>query len=300
MSKGQKRRNGFTGEKLVNVPLPLLRTIRRKASEVFRIFITEIGYFPKARYHYRERRKGCEDNILIYCTQGKGHYILGNQKYEVHCNEFVFLAATDQYMRYWADAEDPWSIYWVHFTGPNILSFNESLPSGVFNRPLRINFNEAGIEIWKSMYETLDFECSFDSLCKASFCLYHLVATFIFPTNNSKQITEHEASIVTQTINVMWSNINKKLTVEALANGHHISVSHFSYLFRKKTGYPPIDYFNHLKMQRACQLLFGSRDKIKIIASELGYRDPFYFSRLFKQHTGSSPGQYRLQGKNAH
>src|ERR1700761_7851947 len=115
MSNGLKRRDGFIGEKLINVPLKLLEEAKEKYPELFHLYITQIGYFPRATYHYRERRKGCEDNILIYCLQGKGHYILHEKRYLVQCNEFIIIPATDKYMRYWADKDDPWTIYWVHF-----------------------------------------------------------------------------------------------------------------------------------------------------------------------------------------
>jgi AraC-like DNA-binding protein len=61
---------------------------------------------------------------------------------------------------------------------------------------------------------------------------------------------------------------------------------------------PPIDYFIHLKMQRACYLIKAENTKIKIVARELGYEDQFYFSRLFKSHIGVSPNEYRLSTKN--
>ncbi|TKC57159.1 AraC family transcriptional regulator [Pedobacter hiemivivus] len=55
-----------------------------------------------------------------------------------------------------------------------------------------------------------------------------------------------------------------------------------------------MDYFIHLKMQRACQFLYANETKIKTIALDLGYEDPFYFSRVFKRYIGMSPKQYKL------
>jgi AraC-like DNA-binding protein len=57
----------------------------------------------------------------------------------------------------------------------------------------------------------------------------------------------------------------------------------------------PLDYFIHLKLQRACVLLYATEIKVKEIALELGYGDPFHFSRLFKKNMRSSPNQYRIQ-----
>src|SRR5690606_40995788 len=60
-------------------------------------------------------------------------------------------------------------------------------------------------------------------------------------------------------------------------------------------GYSPIEYFNHLKIQHACQLLQFSDRRIFEIALAIGIEDPYYFSRLFSTQMGISPKQYRKQ-----
>ncbi len=299
MSNSFKRRDGFTGEKLISIPPKVLKDAKEKSPELYFIYITQIGYFPKASYHYRERRKGCEDNILIYCVQGKGHYIVDNKRYEVHANQFIILPVTDKYMRYWADIEDPWTIYWVHYTGDNIATLNKSLNLSITNGPIHIPFNDKAIETWHNIYQTLEMGYSIENLCNANFCLYHLIAVFLFPQRHISNERDEQVDIITQTILNMRNNLSKKLSVEDMARMHKLSVSHFSNLFRKATGMPPIDYFIQLKMQRACQLLYANGSKIKMVASELGYEDPYYFSRIFKKHIGTSPEQYRISSKNS-
>ncbi|GAA3994155.1 AraC family transcriptional regulator [Mucilaginibacter dorajii] len=299
MSNGVKRRDGFIGEKLINVPPKVLEEVKKNEPELFPVYITQIGYFPKASFHYRERRRGCSDNILIYCLQGKGHYILDDKRYEVNSNQFIIIPATDKYMRYWADKDDPWTIYWVHYTGDGIDAFNRALHLSIANGPVLIPFNEKALEIWQYIYQTLEMGYSTENLCNASFCLYHLIATFLFPQKHMQTSRVDDGDIIAKTINSMRDNINKKLTVEAMAASHSLSVSHFSTLFRKATGMPPIDYFIHIKMQKACQLLYNNVSKIRDVATDLGYDDPYYFSRIFKKYIGSSPEQYRLNIKSS-
>ena len=160
-------------------------------------------------------------------------------------------------------------------------------------------FNEKAIEIWQNIYQTLEMGYSTENLCSACFCLYHLIATFLFPERHINVEKNESGDIITKTILNMRNNLGKKLTVEDMAIMHTLSVSHFSNLFRKATGMPPIDYFIHLKMQKACQLLYSDGAKIKDVAFNLGYDDPYYFSRIFKKYIGSSPEQYRLTAKNS-
>ena len=62
---------------------------------------------------------------------------------------------------------------------------------------------------------------------------------------------------------------------------------------KKKTGLSPMDYYIKMKIQYACQLLSQSDLKIKEVAEKIGYEDPYYFSRLFKQVMNKSPKDYR-------
>jgi AraC-like DNA-binding protein len=83
------------------------------------------------------------------------------------------------------------------------------------------------------------------------------------------------------------------LTLEEIARQVNLSPSHFSFIFKKKTGFSPIEYFNHLKIQKACQYLLFTDLRIKEISSELGIDDQYYFSRLFTKVMGFAPNDYR-------
>ncbi|GAA4307161.1 AraC family transcriptional regulator [Mucilaginibacter gynuensis] len=292
-----KRRDGFEGEKFISIPQKVWKDVSKRDPSFFQIFITHIGYFPRAHFHYRERRKGCEDNIFFYCLQGKGHYILDDKRYEVVANQYVFIPATDKYIRYWADSDDPWTIYWVHFSGDNMNGFNSFLNLDAHKGPVSIPFNNKAIDIWHNIFQCLEMGYSIENLCNANFCLYNFIATFLFPESHITVAKDESTDVITLTIVHMRANLDKKLTVEDMAKQHNLSSSYFSILFRKSTGMPPIDYFIHLKMQKACQLLYSDETKIKNVAMELGYDDPYYFSRIFKKFMGTSPEQYRLTAK---
>jgi AraC-like DNA-binding protein len=64
-------------------------------------------------------------------------------------------------------------------------------------------------------------------------------------------------------------------------------------MFSRKTGYSPLSYFSHLKIDKACEYLDFSKLKIKEISFALGYSDPYYFSKDFQKKIGLSPRNYR-------
>jgi AraC-like DNA-binding protein len=293
----QKRKDGFEGQKLISLPKSVYKNAQLDNPLLSQLFITHIGYFPKASYHYRERKKGCEDNILIYCLQGKGWFVIDQKKYIVKPNQFIHIPATTSIMRYGADEYDPWTIYWVHYSGKDMFTFNRSLKIKEHSGAQDITFNEKAVDIWNNMYQSLEMGYSRDNLCNANLCLYHFLATFFYPDRHLSANRHAEPGLINDTIHYMRLHLHERLNVGNLAALNNMSASHFSNLFRKSTGMPPIDYFIHLKMQKACQLLYSPTLKIKEIAYTIGYDDPYYFSRIFKKLMGLSPEQYRILQK---
>jgi len=70
-------------------------------------------------------------------------------------------------------------------------------------------------------------------------------------------------------------------------------VPHFSELFRQQTGYAPIDYLIRQRIQRACLLLDTTVSAVSKITTEVGYNDPYYFTRSFRRVMGCPPRAYR-------
>lgn len=290
--KRKKIRDGFQGEKLISIPTSILRKMVPQLIP-HQPYITHIGYFPNASYHYRLRKYGCEDDILFYCLKGKGYYKIADRKYELSTNQFIIIPATIEHVSYWADPDDPWTIYWLHFTGAEIEDFNKTLGIGDSLQPVSIPYNGEGLKIWNTIYETLAAGYQRNNMLCANLCLHHLISTFLYPRQLLTTINNREKAIINQTILYMKNNLDKKFTVEDLANRVYLSVSYFSKLFRQSTGMPPIDYFIYLKMQHACHLLCTTDFMIKQIAMSLGYDDPYYFSRLFKKINNNSPEEFR-------
>ena len=81
------------------------------------------------------------------------------------------------------------------------------------------------------------------------------------------------------------------LNIEDLAAEVGMSSEHIRNLFYKRYGYRPHGYRVELRMARARELLCTSDFIVKEIASQVGYNDALYFSRVFKSHFGVSPSE---------
>ena len=72
-----------------------------------------------------------------------------------------------------------------------------------------------------------------------------------------------------------------------------VKSSYLSTLFKKEMGMPLTEYVNRCRVEHAQKLLIGTNMPIKTIAIQCGISDVYCFNRLFKQITGTSPGNYR-------
>lgn len=82
-------------------------------------------------------------------------------------------------------------------------------------------------------------------------------------------------------------------SVTDFANELAISSKHLSEVIKKSTGQSPIEHINQVLIDEAKKLLITTDMAIKELGYYLGFSSPSYFTRLFKQYTGSSPAQFR-------
>ena len=92
----------------------------------------------------------------------------------------------------------------------------------------------------------------------------------------------------------------EKLTVADLARVAAMSEAHFSRVFRRETGHPPLDYLIRLRLQKARLLLMAGDESITEIAIRCGFATPSHFADCFQRHFGSTPSAYRKAGSLQH
>lgn len=286
-----RKREGFDGQRAIVLPKKILE-LSAHTPPVSALYVTDIGFYPRATYHYRERPHGISQNILIYCIEGRGWLELPSGKFAIGPNEF-FVIPADMPHKYGADENSPWTIYWVHFKGAQS-SYFASLLTGQLKAFVHYSpFLDERIRVFDSIYRALEAGYSPDNLVYSSITLMYFLASLNFAEKFASAHHTVEKDAVDLSIEYMQNHLDKPLTLEVIAAEINLSVSHYSNMFRKKTGYSPVVYFNHLKIQHACRYLQFTSLRINEIADKLGIEDPYYFSRMFTKIMGMSPVEYR-------
>ncbi len=78
----------------------------------------------------------------------------------------------------------------------------------------------------------------------------------------------------------------------------HVSESHFRRLFEENIGMTPVEYLNHVRIRKACDLISKTGSSMEEIASKVGFTTTSTFNRNFKRITGTSPYQWKKRPDN--
>jgi AraC-like DNA-binding protein len=288
-----KKADGFDSEKILVLSQQQL-ALMAEHPLINQAYITDIGYYPRAYQHFRERRRGTEAFILIYCVQGTGWLRLGDaERIDVPQHSLLVIPAGVAHS-YGADETDPWSIYWFHLKGEQIedILSQSGLQSGRTQLPP--SEAEKLIELFRVCFDLLSTGAYQEpNLLHVSHAARYMLSHLGLAQRLHQE--EKAKAYYDQAVLYMQQKLEMNITLDELAEHTRISRQHLNYVFRKATGITPIDYYLRLKMQRACQMLDLTDQTIKEVSLALGFGDPFYFSRLFKKMIGLSPTQYRSQ-----
>ena len=293
----RKRKDGFDGERALVLPLSISKEMEN--DPIYRtLHITDIGYYPKANNHFRERSEPISQYVFIYCIEGAGWFSLNNEVHQVSRNQYFILPAGVPH-KYGSDESNPWTIYWIHYKGKLASQFSSGLNYPIEIKPAVHSRISGRIDLFEEIFRTYEMGYSRENMLYASSVFFHFLGSlrYLQQYRNAAKDESAENDLVTAAIHYMKENTEKKLSLTEIADHIGYSPSHFSILFNKRTGYSPIYYFNQLKIQQACQLLDFTDMKINQVCYKVGIDDSYYFSRLFSKVMGMSPKLYKKQQK---
>lgn len=287
-----RKMDGFEAQKLFIQPDYMLEELGENEL-TGTLHVSDIGCFPKARFHYRERDEGCDAHILIYCMEGQGWISVGSGKQlNVQPRQLAVIPAGMPH-RYGASLDNPWTIFWMHLRGEHATQLIEAYGLDAGLLPLSPAMHARWLDDFEQCYALLtDKPYSMPAQIHVSQTVRHLLSSVGLNAGSAAQDKKRERYLE-EAIRYMSERLAESITLPELAVHVGLSKQHLNYLFKQETGCPPVEFFLRLKMQRASQLLALTDLSIKEVCGMIGLSDPYYFSRLFKKIMGSSPTRYR-------
>lgn len=297
MKVSPRRRDGFAGQCLLVVPDPVRRTLSRHPL-LAGLMVTDAGFYPRAPGHLVDRPGGASTHLLMACLRGRGWVEADGRRLPLARGDIASLPAYQPH-RYGANDDTPWSLAWVHFAGTESDAWLESA-TGRSATTTTCHVPPERLESlgFDRVHAVLENGYGVRELVEAAALLRVTLSTLSrlrVQSAGSVSAQERVAAAISR-VRANWSVPHR---VSELAASAGLSVTHFMALFRRQTGFPPIDFLLRLRVQQGAQLLATTTRTVSEIALQSGFDDPYYFTRCFRRIMGCSPRAYRTAGGRA-
>lgn len=121
--------------------------------------------------------------------------------------------------------------------------------------------------------------------------IYRILCELLLPPRAAGWLADHD--VIAQSIQYILDHLFEPLPVEQVAAHASLSPSHFSRLFKSRTGYSPHEYIVLRRIDEAKSLLHTTALSVKEIAFRVGYHSEVNFISSFTAKTGISPAAFR-------
>ncbi|RYF99818.1 MAG: AraC family transcriptional regulator, partial [Chitinophagaceae bacterium] len=145
-----KIEEGFLGQKMIVLSPDRIMDIEDNPLSK-NLYATAIGYYPHATSHQRERKFGSEQYILLYCVSGKGWIKVNDEEFTLTANTYFILCKNAPHS-YGSSLKDPWSIYWMHFTGETADFLYDRYTHGINSIP----YDKATTAVFDQIFHLLE------------------------------------------------------------------------------------------------------------------------------------------------
>lgn len=275
------------------VKLPLYAIEEQQVNPLTKdLYLCELTEFLIRRNTLWSENIQLDNHLLIYCTKGSGIIQISNDLVPFSQNQYCIIPQGFLF-KVQTQEDDPSIFLTCKFNGEKtrimekeftvVRDLIPAVNNMVANRSMLFDelFNNLTKGFYNANYQYINL------------CFGHLLATFLYASRTSVDLIEEQNPGISRAINFMEQNLDKRLTLDQIAEEAGYSPSYLITIFSKRTSYSPLSYFSHIKIGKACEYLDFSKLKIKEISFILGYSDPYYFSKDFQKKMGLSPRNYR-------
>lgn len=255
------------------------------------VFVYELAQPRAIEWHTRYHSHEPQEYEIHYFFQGSGSFRSKNAVQRISGGSAIFCRPLESHAIQASDPEDPISYYAVLFrTGPEDEEIRELLESKIDLYP-RISLGSGHRFFFEKLKEQSE---STNSLVRTA--ALHRFLGFLYELLGSlEQMPKGKTSNfhVEKALRIMQRQVFNPMTVKDLAQRLELNPAYLIRLFQRHLQVSPKQYMLKLKIEAGAAMLISSTRPVYEIADLLHFSSEFHFSRVFKQHTGQPPREYR-------
>ena len=257
---------------------------------------TTMGYEIRrdSSYEWNGRLRGNTPfTVLQHTVSGAGNLHYERRRYRLQPGDAMLVIVPHNH-RYWVEDGGTWEFFWLSMSGEEAVRIHRAIQATT-GPVLRMKADTVE-HIARCCLRLIDGEG--ENAGAASAIAYEAATALYDDVFSSAPLHEdNEVASIHRVIEYIRANLDKDLSVDALAEIAGFSRSHFSRLFLAQTGTPPAGYVLQERMRRAVRLLTGHAVlPIKQVSALTGFADPNYFAKVFQRYFGTSPTTFRESG----
>lgn len=236
-----------------------------------------------------------DDYVLHFILSGKGSFAsAGNKMTQLEAGD-VFILPRSVPCLYKADHENPWEYSWIGLSGSSLrdmLSRSQLMEKHYLKQTNQTQFAKDFSDLFHTLHNPLSLSNQMLVQSILFKTLYNLIQEFPSSKPLSKASSfEH----FDQAVQLMNENLEAGFNVSDVAATLHLSRTYLHTIFKKYAECSPQSFLLSLRMSTAKEILNETSFSIREVASLVGYKDPFTFSKAFKRIVKKSPQDYRQQ-----
>ena len=159
--------------------------------------------------------------------------------------------------------------------------------SSIINVIKEIDYDKYESINQKEILQSLMDAVTWNDLCFALNAIIERIA------NDEKKETPAVGLVIKKVLSIVNEHYNDSMTLEEIASRLNLTPEYLGSLFNREVGINYSSYMKEVRIKEAKKLLISTELKTYEIADKVGYPDPKYFSRVFKEATGMTPGEYQ-------
>jgi AraC family transcriptional regulator, arabinose operon regulatory protein len=238
------------------------------------------------------RTKGTSDWLFIYTLAGKGRFGYEAGELVAEPGDAVFICPNTLHDYGVEHGLERWELLWTHFHPRPHWAAYLHLPE-VSPGLLQLHVGKAHRKEIEKRFADVHALATSGRERREDFAMNALEEVLLLLDSLNPNARRQLDPRITKAQAYLRQCANQRVTLGQLAKASHLSVSRFSSLFREQVGMTPLEFLEVERLERAKRLLELTSMTVQDVASEIGFDNPFYFTRRFKRYTGMAPRDFR-------